>query len=50
MKVEDVNSLLKRFSQMQKVMKQFTGKNGKLKKRFPGLKLPGLGGPGGLKF
>ena len=50
MKVEDVNSLLKRFSQMQKVMKQFTGKNGKLKKRFPGLSLPGLGGPGGLKF
>lgn len=50
MKVEDVNSLLKRFSQMQKVMKQFTGKNGKLKKRLPGLNLPGLGGPGGLKF
>lgn len=50
MKVEDVNSLLKRFGQMQKVMKQFTGKNGKLKKRFPGLNLPGLGGPGGFKF
>lgn len=50
MKVEDVNSLLKRFSQMQKVMKQFAGKNGKLKKRFSGLNLPGLGGPGGLKI
>lgn len=50
MKVEDVNALLKRFSQMQKIMKQFTGKNGKTKKRFPGLNLPGLGGPGKFKF
>ncbi len=29
MRVEDVNKLLNQFRQMQKMMKQFTGKNGK---------------------
>ena len=49
MKVEDVNNLLKRFEQMKKMMKQFSG--GKGKKRFPGFGgLPGLGGLGKFKF
>lgn len=39
-KVEDVNRLLKQFEQMQKMMKQFSGGNGKKKK----LGFPGLGG------
>lgn len=38
-KVEDVNRLLKQFEQMQKMMKQFSGKGGKRR-----LGLPGLGG------
>ena len=33
MKVEDVNRLLNQFRQMQKMMKQFTGKNAKKKLR-----------------
>ncbi|MBQ3109418.1 MAG: signal recognition particle protein, partial [Clostridia bacterium] len=38
-RVEDVNALLKQFEQMQKVMKQFTGKGKKRRmlKGFPGL-------------
>ncbi len=45
-KVEDVNRLLKQFEQMQKMMKQFSGGNGKKKR----MGLPGLGGgfPGGM--
>lgn len=49
MKVEDVNSLLKRFDQMQKVMKHFS--KGKGKKGFSKMGgLPGLGGLGKFKF
>ena len=38
-KVEDVNRLLKQFDQMQKMMKQFSGKKGfgKRRMRFPGM-------------
>ena len=35
MKVEDVNRLVKQLEQMQKMMKQFGGKNGKRKLRLP---------------
>jgi len=47
-KVEDVNKLLKQFEQMQKMMKQFSGHNGKGKKKRMGM--PGMGGgfPGGF--
>lgn len=39
MKVEDVNRLLKQFEQMQKMMKQFTGKGNKFgKRRMPGFR------------
>ncbi len=49
LKVEDVNSLLRRFEQMQKMMKQFSGSKGK--KRFPGMAgMPGFGGLGKFKF
>lgn len=49
LKVEDVNSLLRRFEQMQKMMKQFSGSKGK--RRFPGMAgMPGLGGLGKFKF
>lgn len=49
MRVEDVNNLLKRFEQMQKMMKQFSG--GKGKKRFSKFgALPGLGGLSKFKF
>lgn len=49
LKVEDVNSLLRRFEQMQKMMKQFSGSKGK--RRFPGMAgIPGLGGLGKFKF
>lgn len=48
MKVEDVNKLLKRFEQMQKMMKKMKGKG---KKRMSRTLLPGLGGPpGGFPF
>ena len=47
-RVEDVNALLKRFQQMQKMMKQFS--SGKGKKRFPMRGLPGLGGIGKFKI
>lgn len=49
MKVEDVNSLLKRFEQMQKMMKQFSGTKGK-KSLMKMAGLPGLGGFSKLKF
>lgn len=49
LKVEDVNSLLRRFEQMQKMMKQFSGRKGK--RRFPGMAgMPGFGGLGKFKF
>ncbi len=49
LKVEDVNSLLRRFEQMQKMMKQFSGSKGK--KRFPGMAgMLGFGGLGKFKF
>ncbi len=48
-KVEDVNSLLKRFEQMQKMMKQFSGTKGK-KGLMKMAGLPGLGGFSKLKF
>jgi signal recognition particle subunit SRP54 len=46
-KIEDVNRLLKQFEQMQKLMKQFSGKGKGGKRKFG---LPGLGGgfPGGF--
>lgn len=48
MQVEDVNKLLKRFEQTQKMMKKMKGKG---KKRVPKTFLPGLGGtPGGFTF
>ena len=48
MQVEDVNKLLKRFEQTQKMMKKMKGKG---KKRVPRTFLPGLGGtPGGFPF
>ncbi len=49
MKVEDVNFLLRRFEQMQKMMKQFSGSKGR--RRMPGMAgLPGLGNFGKFKF
>lgn len=49
LKVEDVNSLLRRFDQMQRMMKQFSGSKGK--RRFPGMAgMPGFGGLGKFKF
>ena len=44
MKVEDVNRLLKQFEQMQKLMKQFGGRNGKGKRR----RIPNMGALGGF--
>ena len=41
-KVEDVNRLLKQFEQMQKMMKQFTGKNSKMNLRKARKKLAGM--------
>ena len=41
-KVEDVNRLLKQFEQMQSVMKQFTGKNGKMSLRKARKNLAGM--------
>ena len=38
MRVEDVNRLLKGFTQMQKMMKQF--KKGGMRRRFPGMGMP----------
>jgi signal recognition particle subunit SRP54 len=53
-KVEDVNRLLKQFEQMQKVMKQFTGKGKKGKmlarqarKQIAGMNFDKNGGKGG---
>ena len=44
MKVEDVNRLLKQFEQMQMLMKQFGGRNGKGKRR----RIPNMGALGGF--
>ncbi len=41
-KVEDVNRLLKQFEQMQKMMKQFTGKNNKMSLRKARKQLAGM--------
>lgn len=49
MKVEDINSLLRRFEQMQKIMKQFSGIKGK--RFFPKIDgLTGFGSLGKFKF
>ncbi len=51
-KVEDVNRLLKQFDQMQKMMKQFTGKGSKMnmrraRKQLAGMNFDKLAGKGG---
>jgi len=51
-KVEDVNRLLKQFEQMQKMMKQFTGKNSKMnlrkaRKQLAGMNFDKMTGKGG---
>ncbi len=51
-KVEEVNRLLKQFEQMQKVMKQFTGKNSKMnlrkaRKQLAGMNFDKMAGKGG---
>lgn len=51
-KVEEVNRLLKQFEQMQKVMKQFTGKNSKMnlrkaRKQLAGMNFDKMTGKGG---
>ncbi len=51
-KVEDVNRLLKQFEQMQKMMKQFTGKSGKMnlrkaRKQIAGMNFDKMTGKGG---
>lgn len=51
-KVEDVNRLLKQFEQMQKTMKQFTGKNSKMnlrkaRKKLAGMNFDKMAGKGG---
>ena len=51
-KVEDVNRLLKQFDQMQKLMKQFTGKGSKMnmrkaRKAIAGMNFDKMTGKGG---
>lgn len=51
-KVEEVNRLLKHFDQMQKMMKQFTGKNSKMnlrkaRKQLAGMNFDKIAGKGG---
>lgn len=51
-KVEEINRLLKQFEQMQKVMKQFTGKNNKMslrkaRKQLAGMNFDKMTGKGG---
>lgn len=51
-RVEDVNRLLKQFEQMQKMMKQFTGKNSKMnlrkaRKQLAGMNFDKMAGKGG---
>ncbi|MBQ1340281.1 MAG: signal recognition particle protein, partial [Ruminococcus sp.] len=51
-RVEDVNRLLKQFDQMQSMMKQFTGKNGKMslrkaRKNLAGMNFDKMAGKGG---
>ena len=51
-KVEDINRLLKQFEQMQKVMKQFTGKGSKMnlrkaRKKIAGMNFDKMTGKGG---
>lgn len=49
-RVEDVNRLLKQFSQMQKIMKQFGGKGKKGKRRLPPGMMRDFGNMGNLPF
>ena len=51
-KVEDVNRLLRQFEQMQKMMKQFTGKGSKMslrkaRKQLAGMNFDKMAGKGG---
>ena len=50
--IQDVNKLLKQFTQMQKMSKKMSGGKNKLKNMMRGLKggFPGSGGPGGMPF
>lgn len=49
-KIQDVNRLLKQFTQMQKMMKKMAGKGGmaKMMRGMKGMMPPGGGGPGGF--
>ena len=47
-KVEDVNNLLKQFDQMQKMMKQVTGKGGRRKAMNMFRNMGGMSGMGGM--
>ena len=40
LKIEDINKLLKQFNMTQQMIKQFSGKGGKKKKGFGGMRLP----------
>jgi len=48
--IQDVNKLLKQFTQMQKMMKKMSGKGGmqKMMRGMQGMMPPGMGGMGGL--
>ncbi|TKB46946.1 signal recognition particle protein [Thalassotalea mangrovi] len=48
--IQDVNKLLKQFTQMQKMMKKMSGKGGmqKMMRSMQGMMPPGMGGGGGM--
>ncbi|MFT5879319.1 MAG: signal recognition particle subunit SRP54 [Moritella sp.] len=48
--IQDVNKLLKQFTQMQKMMKKMSGKGGmqKMMGKMKGMMPPGMGGAGGM--
>ncbi|QDP00525.1 signal recognition particle protein [Thalassotalea sp. PS06] len=48
--IQDVNKLLKQFTQMQKMMKKMSGKGGmqKMMRSMQGMMPPGMGGTGGM--
>ena len=48
--IQDVNKLLKQFTQMQKMMKKMSGKGGmkKMMSKMKGMMPPGMGGMGGM--
>lgn len=48
--IQDVNKLLKQFTQMQKMMKKMSGKGGmrKMMSSMQGMLPPGMGGMGGM--